>query len=160
MPDYKPKSIVLVQGTLGEAALKKFKPAKSTAVFTCEGRPSLEAGRANTKAFLRKGITPTVICDNMAGFLFFKNLVKEVHIACQYADKSGALCDTGALICAVLAKKHKVPVKLVEGKIRTRFLGDPKDILNFEGTTVAPKGSRGYVPLVEWVPVKYLKGSK
>jgi methylthioribose-1-phosphate isomerase len=92
----------------------------------------------------------------MAGFLFFKGLVKQVFVACQYADKKGALCDMGALILAVLAKKHKVPIKLLVADHRTRFLGDPKAILSFEGQRTAPKGTHGYVPLVEWVPAKYL----
>ena len=78
-------------------------------------------------------------------------------IACQYADDTGALCDTGALILAVLAKKHKIPIKLLVAEHRTRFLGDPKSILSFEGQRIAPKGTHGYVPLVEWVPAKYLK---
>lgn len=156
MPDYKSKSIVLVQGVVGIEAWKNFKAAKTAPVFVCEGRPDLEAGRSNSKALLAKGLTPTVICDNMAGFLFFKDLVKEVYLACQYADKAGALCDTGALICAVLAKRHKVPVKLLNAKTRTRFLGDPNDVLKFEGAASAPKGTSGYVPLVEWVPKKYL----
>ena len=98
-----------------------------------------------------------MITDNMAGFLFLKGLVKEVVIACQYADKKGALCDMGAMILAVLAKKHKVPLKLLVAEQRHRFLGDPKSILSFEGKLIAPKGTHGYVPLVEWVPAKYLK---
>jgi methylthioribose-1-phosphate isomerase len=157
MPDYKSKSIVLLQGVFTAEALSKMKFAKSAEVFICEGRPSLEAGKLNAKVLLSLGVTPRVICDNMAGFLFFKNLVKEVRLACQYADQGGALCDTGALICAVLAKRHKVPVKLGQAKIKTRFLGSPKDILSFEGTLIAPKGAHGYVLLVEWVPGKYLK---
>ncbi|MBI4309415.1 MAG: hypothetical protein HY591_03690 [Candidatus Omnitrophica bacterium] len=157
MRDYKSKSIVLAQGVFAAESIKKIKPARASHVFIGEGRPSLEAGKSNAKAFLASGITPTVICDNMAGFLFFKGLVKEVYLACQYADGKGALCDTGALICAVLAKKHKVPVKLLPAKARTRFLGDPKDVLSFEGSPIAPKGTHGYVPLVEWVPQKYLK---
>lgn len=156
MQAYKRNSIVLLQGVFGKESLKKLKAAKA-AVFVCEGRPSLEAGKANSKALLAQKVTPTVICDNMAGFLFFKGLVKEVYLACQYADEGGALCDTGALTCAVLAKRHKVPVKLLQAKTRTRFLGDPKDILSFEGVQIAPKGTSGYVPLVEWVPGKYLK---
>ena len=69
-----------------------------------------------------------MISDNMAGFLFFKGLLKEVVIACQYADKKGALCDMGALILAVLARKHKIPLKLLPAERRHRFLGDPKAI--------------------------------
>src|SRR5665213_287063 len=102
MQDYKPKSICLFQGVLNAESLKKIKLSKTDRAFVCEGRPSLEAGRKTSAVLLKKGIIPTVISDNMAGFLFFKGLVKEVIIACQYADKKGALCDMGALIVAVL----------------------------------------------------------
>ena len=157
MQDYKTKSIYLFQGLLSADSLKKVELAKGCHAFICEGRPSLDSGRKTSAILLKKGITPTLISDNMAGFLFFKGLIKQVDIACQYADNTGALCDTGALIMAVLAKKHKVPVQLLATEYRTRFLGDPKEILSFEGQEIAPKGTYGYVPLVEWVPVKYLK---
>ena len=157
MQDYKAKSIYLFQGVFSPEALKKIKLSKNDHAFVCEGRPSLEAGRKIAAILLKSGVTPTMISDNMAGFLFFKGLLKEVVIACQYADNKGALCDTGALILAVLAKKHKVPVKLLVAEHKTRFLGDPKSILTFEGKLIAPKGTHGYVPLVEWVPEKYLK---
>ena len=78
-------------------------------------------------------------------------------VACHDADKTGALCDTGALILSVFAKKHKIPIKLLPAERKTRFLGDPQSILSFEGQRIAPQGAHGYVPLVEWVPVKYLK---
>src|SRR5271154_5589587 len=113
MQDYKTKSICLFQGILSADVFKNIKFTKDSHVFVCEGRPSLEAGRKTVGILLKKGITPTVISDNMAGFLFFKGLVNEVVMACQYADNKGALCDMGALILAVLAKKHKIPVKLV-----------------------------------------------
>lgn len=157
MQVYKLKSICLFQGILSTGSLKKAKILRSDHAFVCEGRPSLEAGRKTSSVLLKKGIVPTLISDNMAGFLFFKGLVKEVNIACQYADNSGALCDTGALILAVLAKEHKIPLKLLIAEHRTRFLGDPRSILSFEGQRIAPKDTLGYVPLVEWVPVKYLK---
>jgi len=158
MQDYKPKSIVLFQGLFCADSLKKVKLAKGLHAFVTEGRPSLEAGRKTASVLIKKGITPTMISDNMAGFLFFKGLVKEVNIACQYADQTGALCDTGALILAVLARKHKVAIKLLAAEHRHRFLGDPKYILSFEGQRIAPKGTIGYVPMVEWVGVKYFKG--
>ena len=157
MLDYKSKSIYLFQGVFSADSLKKFKLSKKDHAFVSEGRPSLEAGRVTSAILLKQGITPTVISYNMAGFLFFKGLVKQVNLACQYADNKGALCDTGALILAVLAKKHTVPVKLLIAEHRNRFVGDPQSILSFEGVRIAPKGAYGYVPLVEWVPAKYLK---
>jgi len=157
MPDYKVRSITLLQGLFSSEALQKMKFAKNSHVFVCEGRPTLEAGRKTTQALLKKGTTPTIISDNMAGFLFFKGLVKEVIIACQLADNTGALCDTGALILSVLARKHKVPLKLLAAEPRSRFLGDPKLLLSFEGQRMAPQGTQAYVPLVEWVEAKYLR---
>jgi len=157
MPDYKPKSICLFQGSFDQEALKKIKLTKSEHAFVCEGRPSLEAGRKTSGLLLKNAVTATMITDNMAGFLFFKGMVKEVVLACQYADNKGALCDIGALILAVLAKKHKVTVKLLAAEHKARFLGDPQAILNFEGQRMAPKGTHAYVPLVEWVPARYLK---
>jgi methylthioribose-1-phosphate isomerase len=157
MQDYKVKSIYLLQGVFSTETLKKVKFAKGGHVFVCEGRPTLEGGRKTTQVLLKRGITPIIISDNMAGFLFFKGWVKEVIIACQYADDTGALCDIGSLILAVLAYKHKVPLKLLPAEHRTRFLGDPGAILSFEGKRIAPRGTHSYVPLVEWVPVKYLR---
>ena len=157
MQAYKAKTIYLFQGVLSVESFKKIKLGTRAHAFVCEGRPGLEAGRMTSDILLKKGINPTVISDNMAGSLFFRGLVRQVFIACQYADENGALCDMGALILAVMARKHKVPVKLLPAQRRTRFLGDPKDILSFEGQRMAPQGTKGYVPLVEWVPEKYLK---
>ena len=157
MRGYKLRSIVLFQGVFSVEAITKIKAAKTTPIFVCEGRPSLEAGKSNSKALLIQGITPTVICDNMAGFLFFKGFVREVVIACQYADGTGILCDTGGLILAVLAKKHKVALRLLEAEHKKHFLGNPKDLLTLKGFPTASKETHAYVPLVEWVPAKYLK---
>ncbi len=157
MQDYKLNSIVLLQGVFADKTLEKIKYAQGTPMFVLEGRPSLLAAHVNARALLKNRRTPTVIADNMAGFLFYKGLVKEVILACQYADKTGALCDMGALIMAVLAKKHKVSVRLLPGEQKHRFLGDAKEILSFNGKRLAPLGVKGYVPLVEWVSAKYLK---
>ena len=156
MLDFKEKSIILIQGVLTDGALATIKANKNHLVI-CEGRPSLRAAEHNSRFFLSKKIKPIVICDNMAGFLFFKGYVKEVVLACQYADKTGALCDTGALILSVLAKKHKIPLRLLEGEHKKHFLGTPKDLLTIKGADIASANTHTYVPLVEWVPVKYLK---
>ena len=152
----KKKSVILLHGVFAPNAFEKFSDKDTGDIFLMEGRPSLEAVASNAKALKKLKIKSTVISDNMAGFLFFKDLVKEVRLASQYTDRDGALCDTGALILGVLARRHKVPVKVFPGARKARFLGNPKDILKFKGKVVTPKGTRGYVPLVEWLPGKYL----
>jgi translation initiation factor 2B subunit (eIF-2B alpha/beta/delta family) len=153
----KPKSIILLHGQFEDKALEGFK--KGPAYFVLEGRPDLVSSRAIVKAFAAKKIIPTIIADNMAGFLFYKDLVKEVRLAYQYQDGTGALCDIGGLILGVLAKQHQVPVRIYQGKLRRRFLAPEEDLVTFNGKKVAATGTRVYGPLVEWLPNEYITES-
>ncbi|MBZ0166707.1 MAG: hypothetical protein K8I00_07855, partial [Candidatus Omnitrophica bacterium] len=125
-------------------------------VFVMEGRPSLESAQFSCRELIKRKVKPTLIADNMAGFLFYKNLVKEVRISYQISDKDGALFQIGALILGVLGKRHDVPVKLYPSSHRLALLGKDKEILFFNGMKVAPNNVRGYVPLAEWLPQKYI----
>ena len=152
MPVPEEKTIILLHGIFSQ---KSFEFGGGQ-FFVLEGRPNLEAARENCRMLLKSNIKPTLIADNMVGFLFIKNCVKEVRISYQTADGDGALCDIGALILGALAKRHKVPIYLYPAKTRTRFLGNPKDLVKFQGKPIAPKGARAYAPLVEWLPKKYI----
>ena len=152
----KKNSIVLLQGVFVSAFFEELKKKNPANVFVMEGRPTLEAAQSSSVELLKRKITPTLISDNMAGFLFFKGLVKEVCVAYQMSDKDGALCDIGALILGVLAKKHNVPVYLYPSRKQSSRMGKQKDIFYFNGKRVAPAGIRGYVPLMEWVPSQYM----
>lgn len=157
MLEFKENSVVLLHGVLTHGALAKIKTKGGVHIVISEGRPTLRAAEHNSRYFLEQRIKPAIICDNMAGYLFYKGLVKEVVIACQYADSTGALCDTGALILAVLAKKHKVALRLVDGEHKKHYLGNPKDLLALKGMATAPAKTKAYAPMVEWVSVKYFK---
>ena len=129
---------------------------KGEQYFVLEGRPDLISSKMTIKALLKKKITPTVIADNMAGFLFYNDFVKEVRLAYQHKDDSGSLCDIGALILGVLGKTHQVPVNLFAGQMRRHFLAPQEDLLKFNGKTVAAPGTRVYGPLVEWLANEYI----
>jgi len=146
----------LLQGPFQPDFFDGLKKSKSKNVFLLEGRPTLENARATVKELLKRKVKPTLISDNMAGFLFSKKMVKEVHIAYQSADEKGAVCSIGGLILAVLGKKHKVPVHCIKGKNGFKAMGRQKDLLEFNGQRVAPLGIKGYVPLMEFVPKKYI----
>jgi hypothetical protein len=92
----------------------------------------------------------------MAGFLFYRNLVKETWLSYYTSDGDGALCQIGGLILGVLGRKHKVPVYIYPNDQKLQLLGYSKDISYFNGVKVAPSGTKGYVPLAEWVPSKYI----
>ncbi|OGX06933.1 MAG: hypothetical protein A2Z88_03955 [Omnitrophica WOR_2 bacterium GWA2_47_8] len=152
----KEKSVVLVQGVVKGSLFDLLKKRKTTDIVVLEGRPNLEAARQSTKDLAKRKLIPTLIADNMAGVLFYKNLVKEVWLSYQLTDENGALCDIGGLILAVLGKRHNIPVYIYPSGRKSKLLGVSGDILKFNGTRVAPAGVEGYVPLVEWVPQKYI----
>jgi len=150
------KSIALVQGVMENSFFDLFKRRNGQDIFVLEGRPSLEAAKQVTAQFTKRQVVPTMIADNMAGVLFYKNLVKEIWVAYQFTEQKGALCDIGALILGVLGKRHKVPLYLYPSSIKRRLMGDQKDIVTFGGVPTAPRGIKGYAPLVEWLPKKYI----
>jgi methylthioribose-1-phosphate isomerase len=149
------KKIVL-QGGFAAEDFDRLKKKGIKEVFVLEGRPKLDAMQQTCDQLLRRRIKPVIISDNMAGFLFAKNMVKEVWASYQLADEKGAVCRIGSLVLAVLGKRHKVPVYLFKSDQRTKFMGKPEDLFYFRGERVAPSGVRAYVPLVEWVPKRYV----
>ena len=132
------------------------KEKKLEKVFVLEGRPHLESSRRTCRELLKRKIQPTLIADNMAGFVLKKNLVNEIALAAQENNKDGALCQIGGLILAVLGKRHHVPVHLYSSAVKQKAIGNSKDIFYFNKKRVAPDGIKAYVPLLEEVPQKYL----
>ena len=149
-------SVVLVHGVFDPSIFESVKSGNGHELFVMEGRPSLESAASTCRELLRRKIKPTLIADNMAGFLFYRNLVKEVWLACQTVDEQGALCPVGSLIVGVLAKRHNVPVYVYPASKESRRMGGQRDIFYFKGIKVAPQNIKGYVPLVEWLPNKYI----
>jgi methylthioribose-1-phosphate isomerase len=149
-------AVVLLHGIFEPSVFDGVKSGTGNELFVMEGRPSLESAQTTCRELLRRKIKPTLIADNMAGFLFYRNLVKEVWLACQTVDEQGALCPIGSLIVGVLAKRHNVPVYVYPASKESRLMGGQKDIFYFKGIKVAPQNIKGYVPLVEWLPKKYI----
>ena len=152
----KKNSIILMHGVFEPSIFNRLEKRKGKEFFILEGRPGLESVRRSSREFIKRKIKPILIADNMAGFLFYKNLVNEVWLSYQSVDKSGAFCQIGGLILGVLGRRHKVPVHLYPSNQKLKLLGRPKDISCFNGMKVAPSNIPGYVPLVEWVPKKYI----
>ncbi len=149
-------SVILLQGVFDPDVFDLLPRTEGREVFVMEGRPSLESAEMTCRELLKRKIKPTLIADNMAGFLFYKGLVKEVWLSYQMADGQGALCPIGGLILGVLGKRHHVPVKLYPSSKESKLMGTQKDIFYFQGVKVAPANIKGYVPLMEWLPMEYI----
>src|SRR5436853_1049040 len=81
---------IIVQGVANDVLFDWFQKRKIKEVVILEGRPSLEAARVNCRALAKRKIKSILIADNMAGFLFFNNRVKEVWLSYYIADRKGA----------------------------------------------------------------------
>ena len=152
----KTRSIILLQGVFAHGIFDLLKKRKVKQAFVLEGRPGLEAARTSCRGLLKSKMRPTLITDNMAGFLFQQKLVREVWLSYQSIGQDGVLCQIGGLILGVLGQKHKVPVYTYPNNKKLRLLGRLKDVTHFNGDKVAPNGIKGYVPLAEWVDKKYI----
>ena len=153
---FKRHSVILLQGVLKESFFDGTLLEEAHDVFVLEGRPMLEAAKHNCKALQQRKMIPTLVSDNMAGFLFYKNLVREVWVACQDKVAGGFLCDVGAVTLGVLAKRHNVPFNLYPARRKTQLMGKPKDTLCFNGRPISSKRIQVYVPLVDCVEDKYI----
>ncbi len=151
-----PQAQILLHGTFEKTFLRLLKEQGVKEIFVMEARPSLDGAKKLCPQLLKNKITPVLIADNMAGFLFFKGYLKEVWISYQSETEDDLVCPAGSLILGVLAKKHGVPVKAFLSLKKAKAVADPKSILSFNGKRVAAKGAKGFVPLVENVSKKYI----
>jgi methylthioribose-1-phosphate isomerase len=147
---------VILYGLFSAEELKRLAAHSSADFDILEGRPRLEIGQATSKQLLRIGKRPIVIADNMAGFLFYQKKVSAVYVTCQSRDDTGAFCPTGALILAVLCQRHNVLFHVVDAARDIDLRAKDQDLFNFQKTRVAARGIKAYVPLVEWIPSKYI----
>lgn len=154
--DLKKHSVVLIHGRFDKDFFNGLAKRGAGRVFVLEGRPDFATAKHAAKELLKRKIRPVIVSDNMAGFLFFREYVKEVWVSCLTSDKDGFMCAVGSLILAVLGKKHKVPVRAVQGDGESRLMGDPRELCYFNGVEVAPPGTKAYVPLADWVDRKYI----
>ena len=150
------KSTILLHGIFTKPFYDFIKKRHAYEIFVMEGRPSLQATQETCKNLLKKKAVPILITDNMAGFLFYKNLIKEVWLSYQIADKQGAICDIGSLILGILGKKHGVAVNLYPSQKKTRLLGGDGDLKKIRNIPVVSYEVNGFVPLMEWLPAKYI----
>ena len=152
----KTKTVTLIQGVFDKTFFDLLKKNGAKDVFVLEGRPKLLAAKNSCRELLKRKMTPTLITDNMAGFLFYKDFVKEVWVAYQSKEKECVVCHIGALVLGVLGKKHKVAVYAYPTKEKMGMEGKPQDIFRFQGKKIAPAGIKGHVPLIECLPREYI----
>lgn len=151
------KKFILIYGQFSDAFYRSLKARKDIAgILVMEGRPFLEGAKEVCKKLSKHRVKPTLICDNMAGFCFYRRMIKEVHLAFQQIKDKNAICKIGSLGLSICAKYHRVPVYLHPAARKIKATCQPRDIFYFAGQRVAPLGIKAYTSLIEGVPIKYI----
>lgn len=145
--------IPLVFGMPDASFFETFKEKK---VFVAELRPGLEGMKIVSKEFLKMGVVPVIICDNMMAFCMQRGLVRDVHIFSSSIDKEKGLCRTGSLVAALCAQMHHIPVYMHPVRNPHKSLlnvSNKADLSKISGMRVTNAGIRQYAPLSEEVPL-------
>jgi methylthioribose-1-phosphate isomerase len=141
---------------------------KRISVWVDETRPFLQGARLTAWELGKANIPHTLISDNMAGHLMYR---KEVDLVITGADRIAANGDTankiGTYSVAVLAKENGIPF-YVAAPLSTIDLAclsgdqipieerDPKEVTDFAGKPVAPKGTPARHPAFDMTPARYI----
>ena len=134
---------------------------KKISFFATETRPYLQGSRLTAWELQQAGLEVTVITDNMAAHVMSLGKVNKVMVGADNLALNGDIANKiGTYQLALLAKYFKIPFYVLcpppsraksgdEIKIEIR---PDKELLEFQGVRLAPKGVKGYYPAFDVTP--------
>ena len=137
------------------------KQGKKISFFVTETRPYLQGSRLTAWELKRGGVEVTVICDNMVAQVMSEERIDKVLIGADHLAQNGDFANKiGTYQIALLAKYFKVPFyvlcpppsKAKTGKEIKIEIRPDKELLEFCGKLIAPKGVKGYYPAFDITP--------
>ena len=143
---------------------------KQVHVFADETRPLLQGARLTAWELQRRGVSVTLICDNMAAQVMKEGKIQMVVVG---ADRIAANGDTankiGTYGVALLAKAHGIPfyvaapsstfdLALADGSGIPIEQRDPSEVTHGMGRQTAPSGVSVYNPAFDVTPAELIAG--
>ncbi len=141
---------------------------KKIKVFADETRPRLQGARLTAWELKRAGIPFTLITDSMAGHFMGRGEISCVIVG---ADRIAANGDTankiGTYSLAVLAMEHGIPfyvaaptttidLSIASGEEIIIEERSPDEVLNIQGVSIAPEGTKAANPAFDVTPHLYI----
>jgi len=137
------------------------KQGKTIKFFTTETRPYLQGSRLTAWELKKAGFDVTLITDNMVAYIMSKNKVNKVIVGADHLALNGDIANKiGTYQIAVTAKYFKIPFYVVcppssdkkSGKEIKIEIRPDKEMLEYQGLRLAPKGAKGYYPAFDITP--------
>lgn len=137
------------------------KDNKRISFFVTETRPYLQGLRLTAWELKDAGFNATVIADNMVAQVMAEGKINKVIVGADHLAQNGDIANKiGTLQIALLAKHFHIPFyvlcppasKAKTGKEIKIEVRPDKELLEFCGRRIAPKGIRGYYPAFDITP--------
>ncbi|MEW6008389.1 MAG: S-methyl-5-thioribose-1-phosphate isomerase [Candidatus Omnitrophota bacterium] len=137
------------------------KDNKKVSFFVPETRPYLQGSRLTAWELKREDFPVTLITDNMIGQVMSEGKIDKVIVGADHLAQNGDIANKiGTYQIAVLANHFKIPFyvlcppfsKTKTGKDIKIEIRPQKELLNFDGVRLAPKGIKAYYPAFDITP--------
>ncbi len=134
---------------------------KIVSFFVTETRPYLQGVRLTSWELQRAGFAVTVIADNMVAQVMAERKIHKVIVGADHLAKNGDIANKiGTYQVALLARYFKIPFYVLcppasrakSGKEIKIEIRPEKELLEFYGRRIAPKGVKGYYPAFDVTP--------
>lgn len=133
--------------------------SKADAILVPEMRPELWGLNAAAPELLRRKLPVTLIADNMMGIFFARGWIERVYLCYTELNEKGAVGACGALLAALLARAHGIPIELLPAGVAPGAPAD-SDVATFCGDRTLPLGAHPLRPEPDLVPQFYLSQIK
>lgn len=161
----KNKDVILthcnVSGLLPLIAQFALKDNKLISFFVTETRPYLQGSRLTAWELNKSGVKAVIIADNMVAQVMSEGKIDKVIVGADHLAKNGDIANKiGTFQIALLAKHFKIPFyvlcppesKAKSGKDIKIEIRPDKELLEFCGICLAPKGAKAYYPAFDVTP--------
>jgi len=134
---------------------------KKISFFVTETRPYLQGSRLTAWELKHAGIPVTIIADNMVAQVMSEAKINKVIVGADHLAKNGDIANKiGTFQIALLAKNFEIPFYVLCPPPSQSETGDDieieirpdKELLEYQGIQLAPKGVKGYYPAFDITP--------
>jgi methylthioribose-1-phosphate isomerase len=123
-------------------------------VLVAEMRPGL-SGLHTTRELRERNVPAEIISDNMMGTFFAQGAIRRLYLFYTDVGMEGPVASPGALLAALLARAHGVPIELLAGDAPAPALDG--DVSTFLGRRVLAEGAKVFRLQSEVIPWSLFK---
>jgi methylthioribose-1-phosphate isomerase len=134
---------------------------KRVSFFVTETRPYLQGSRLTAWELKQQGFEVTIIADNMVAQVMSEGRINKVIVGADHLAQNGDIANKiGTYQIAILANHFNIPFYVLcppvsganTGKEIKIEIRPEKELLEYQGIRLAPKGAKGYYPAFDITP--------